>query len=70
MQTIVKTIYRPFCFALLSLLLTGCSASAGYRIMQETAKQNCQKQPPTERDKCEARIDKEDYETYEKNRSQ
>lgn len=56
--------------ALLLSALSGCSARQWYDGAQTMAKQNCQRQPPSEREQCEARLSKDDYDTYEKQRTQ
>lgn len=50
--------------------LQGCTTRAWYETMQSAAKQSCRHQPPSEQERCEARLNSEDYDTYEKRRSQ
>jgi hypothetical protein len=49
--------------------LPGCTARGWYEGMQNSAKVACQQQPSSEQARCEARLNKQDYDTYEKNRS-
>lgn len=55
--------------ALAPAVLCGCTAGTVYRTMQAAAWQACMRQPPSEQERCEARINKDDFETYERNRS-
>jgi hypothetical protein len=50
--------------------LPGCTTRAWYDGMQFSAKQSCERQPPSERERCEARLNKQDYDAYEKQRTQ
>ena len=63
------------CVGLLFLVTTvsmvaGCSTRAWYEAMQEKAKQDCLHQPPSEQARCEVNRNKDDFQTYEKNRTQ
>lgn len=49
-------------------LLPACSTRAWYQTVQATARQECQRQPPTEQARCEAQLNKDDFESYEKAR--
>jgi hypothetical protein len=51
-------------------MLAGCTTRAWYEAMKGKAKQECLHQPPSEQTRCESNLNKEDFETYEKNRSQ
>ena len=51
-------------------MLAGCTTRAWYEAMQGKAKQACLRQPPSEQARCEANLHKDDFETYEKHRSQ
>lgn len=48
--------------------LPGCSAEMAYRSGQSAAEQACLGQPPSEVARCQERIYRGDYQTYEKNR--
>ena len=62
--------FRVFLFfALFTALIQGCTTRAWYQTMQSAAMQACRHQPPPEQAHCEARVNKEDFETYEKQRS-
>lgn len=50
-------------------LLSGCTTRAWYETMQATAKQACRKEPPSEQERCEARLNRMEYEQYEKQRA-
>jgi hypothetical protein len=47
----------------------GCTARSWYEGMQNAARVACQQQPSSEQARCEARLNQQDYDTYEKNRS-
>jgi hypothetical protein len=49
-------------------VLTGCTMRAWYEGLQSSAAQACQTQPSSERMRCEARLNKQDYDSYEKQR--
>ena len=55
---------------LLVLMLPACSTRAWYQTVQATARQECQRQPPAEQARCEAQLNKDDFETYEKMRQE
>lgn len=50
-------------------MLLGCTTRAWYDGVQATAKQACQRQPPSEQERCESNLNKDDFDTYEKNRT-
>lgn len=62
--------FLPHLTALVLIALPGCSARQWYEGAQTMAKQNCARQAPSEREQCEARISKDDYDSYEKQRKQ
>lgn len=47
-------------------VLAGCTMRAWYDGLQSSAAQACQTQPSSERTRCEARLNKQDYDAYEK----
>lgn len=49
-------------------LLPSCATKDWYEVIQRAAQQRCQQQPETAREECERRLNKEDYESYERNR--
>jgi len=49
-------------------LFSGCSAEMAYRGVQGAAEQACLRQPPPEVARCQERIYRGDYQTYEKER--
>lgn len=55
--------------AMLTALIEGCTTRAWYQNMQSAAIQAYHHQPPPEQTRCEARVNKQDFETYEKQRS-
>jgi hypothetical protein len=59
------------CFLSLLMVacLPGCTTRGWYEGMQSSARMACQQQPSSEQARCEARLNKQDYDTYEKNRS-
>jgi hypothetical protein len=48
--------------------LPGCTTRAWYEGMQNSAKAACRQQPSSEQARCEARLNQQDYDIYEKNR--
>jgi len=61
--------FRAFLLAVLTVqMLPGCTTRAWYETLQVTSKQACQRQLPTEQERCESRLNKEGFDTYEKNR--
>lgn len=54
---------------LLAASLAGCSARAWYGGMQNSARLACQQQPSSEQARCEARLNRQDYDAYEKDRA-
>jgi hypothetical protein len=49
--------------------LPGCTARGWYEGMQSSAKIACQQAPSSEQARCEARLNQQDYHTYEKDRA-
>ncbi len=58
-----------FCTGLMLACVTGCSTRAWYGGMQQSAYSACQRQPSSEQARCEARLNRQDYETYVKSRA-
>lgn len=54
---------------LLLMCLPGCTTRAWYEGMQNSARTACQQQPSSEQARCEARLNRQDYDAYEKSRS-
>jgi len=54
---------------LLAACLTGCTTRAWYDGMQNSAKSACQQQPSSEQARCEARLNRQDFDAYEKSRA-
>jgi hypothetical protein len=50
--------------------LQACTTRVWYNSVQSAAQQSCRHQPPSEQARCEARLNKDDFDTYEKRRSQ
>lgn len=65
--------FKPYRWIVLQALafaaLSGCTARGFYDGMQGAAKLNCQQQPSSEQARCEARLNQQDYDNYEKNRA-
>lgn len=59
---------RIACLAIFIAILSGCSTKIAYLSIQEAAKQQCLRQPISEQSACQARQNKEDFETYTKKR--
>lgn len=55
--------------ALFIALLPGCTTRGWYEGGRTGAQLACQRQPPSEREQCEARLNKDDFDTYQKNRA-
>lgn len=53
----------------LVMALAGCAAKSIYPAVQEAAKQRCLRQPLSEQADCQARLNKDDYDTYNKKRA-
>lgn len=49
--------------------LTACTTRSWYDGMQNSARVACQQQPSSEQARCEARLNQQDYDSYEKNRA-
>lgn len=49
-------------------LFSGCTTEMAYRGVRGAAEQACLRQPPSEVARCQERIYRGDYPTYEKNR--
>jgi hypothetical protein len=50
-------------------VLAGCTSRSWYEGLQNSAAQACQTGPSSERASCEARLNKQDYDAYEKQRT-
>jgi hypothetical protein len=46
--------------------LPGCTTRALYEGVQATAKQACLREPPSEQERCESRLNKQDFDSYAK----
>lgn len=55
--------------ALAAVLLTGCSSAAWYDGFKQRAENECQRQPADARDRCLARVNKQSYEDYQRDRA-
>jgi hypothetical protein len=54
--------------ALTVLMTPACTTRAWYEGIQATAKQACRREPLSEQERCESRLNKADFEAYQKNR--
>lgn len=54
---------------LLAVVLAGCTTQSLYTAVQETSKQRCLRFPPAEQAECQAKLNKDDYDTYSKKRA-
>jgi hypothetical protein len=63
-----RFVHRLFGLACLSLLLGGCSTRSWYEGMRLGAEGQCEKQPPGAREDCLARLNKQSFEAYDKER--
>lgn len=54
---------------IVSACLPGCTTRSWYDGMQNSARLACQQQPSSEQARCEARLNQQDYDTYEKSRA-
>jgi hypothetical protein len=52
-----------------TLWLAGCSTEAAYEGMKRGAEHACYQHPPSETERCLARLNKKTYEEYEKERT-
>lgn len=60
---------KPLAILILAApLFCGCTTEMAYRGVQGAAEQECLRQPPSEVGRCQERIYRGDYPTYEKNR--
>lgn len=60
---------KPLAILILTTpLFGGCTTEMAYRGVQGAAEQECLRQPPSEVGRCQERIYRGDYPTYEKNR--
>lgn len=64
-----RNLRRFFLPILLLVCLPGCTTRAWYDGMQHSARTTCQQQPSSEQARCEARLNKQDYDSYETSRS-
>ncbi len=63
-------LFRNFLLVIVAiLLLPGCTMRAWYDGLQNSAVQACQTHPSSEQGRCEARLNKQDYDAYEKQRT-
>lgn len=53
----------------LILNLSSCTTAAWYEGMKRSAENACRRQPPDESERCLARLNKQSYDDYEKQRS-
>lgn len=60
--------FRPIALVVLCLL-AGCSTQSWYEGMYRGAENECSRQPASEVAQCKARLNKEKYEAYEKERT-
>jgi hypothetical protein len=51
-------------------LLTACSTQNAYVAVQEAGRQQCMQQPPSEQSRCLERLNKDDYDTWQKRRGE
>jgi hypothetical protein len=63
-----KSVRSLFLLLVATTMLSGCTMRAWYDGLQSSAAQACQTQPSSEMARCEARLNKQDYDTYEKQR--
>ena len=61
-------ICRGFLLIVIMLLMAGCTMRAWYDGLQNSASMACQRQPSSEQARCDARLNKQDYDDYEKQR--
>ncbi|MEZ5454728.1 MAG: hypothetical protein R3F04_01225 [Lysobacteraceae bacterium] len=54
--------------AILLLVGTGCSRQAWYAGMQQSARDDCLRQPPGEIERCEAHLNRMHFDDYERDR--
>jgi len=64
-----KNIPRAFLAIALITVLGGCSTQAWYEGAKVSAENECAKQPPGAAQECRARLNKQNYDQYEKDRS-
>lgn len=58
----------PLLLLAATALLSACSSDLAYNTLQAAGRQQCLNQPPSEQTACEARLSKDDYATYNKQR--
>jgi hypothetical protein len=65
------TKFSLLCFVAMAtaLLLQGCTTRAWYDGLQHSARQACLSQPSSEQARCEARLNRQDFDSYEKQRA-
>ncbi|MDD2776431.1 MAG: hypothetical protein PHU06_10785 [Gallionella sp.] len=57
-----------FCTLFLAFFLTGCTTAAWYDGFKQQAENECQRQPADARERCLARVNKQSYEDYQRER--
>lgn len=62
-------ILHPFFAIALITVLGGCTTQAWYEGAKVSAQNECAKQPPGAAQECRARLNKQTYDQYEKDRS-
>jgi hypothetical protein len=60
---------RSFVVIAVAFLLQGCTTRAWYDGLQHSARQACLGQPSSEQARCEARLNRQDFDSYEKQRA-
>jgi uncharacterized lipoprotein YajG len=68
-RIMLKLFRRLLLVTVAILMFAGCTTRAWYDGLQNSAAQACQTQPSSERARCEARLNKQDYDSYEKQRT-
>jgi hypothetical protein len=64
-----KRVYGFLILLTATAVLAGCTTRAWYEGLQNSAAASCQTQPSSERARCDARLNKQDYDSYEKQRT-
>lgn len=64
-----KRVYGFLILLAATAVLAGCTTRTWYEGLQNSAAQSCQTGPSSERASCEARLNKQDYDAYEKQRT-
>jgi hypothetical protein len=65
------TKFFPRCFVVIAAIffLQGCTTRAWYDGLQHAAQQACLSQPSSEQARCDARLNRQDFDRYEKQRT-